>query len=302
MNKEKIKNDLNSLGISDILIDEPMNKHTTFKVGGPADIFVVPKNLEQLILLIEYIKKNQYPCFVLGNGSNLIVKDGGIRGVVINILDNFNHISIKDDIIEAESGVLLSKLSNLAQQEGLSGLEFACGIPGTLGGAVMMNAGAYEGEMAKIVFETDYLDLDGKMHTLRDDGHEFGYRRSFFSKGQYIILKTKMKLIKKDKNTIKELMKTWTAQRVEKQPLTYPSAGSTFKRPQGHFAGKLIQDAGLMGFAIGGAQVSTKHAGFIINQGEATAKDILDLIKHVQEQVKLKFDVELETEVKVIGE
>jgi UDP-N-acetylmuramate dehydrogenase len=290
------------LNLSKVLINEPMKKHTTFKVGGPVDIMVIPKNVKEIKNLFKYIKTNNYPFYVMGNGSNLVVKDKGIRGIVIKVLDNFNSLSAKDDIIEAGAGVLLSKLANFAMKESLSGLEFASGIPGSLGGAVVMNAGAYGGQTSDVIEQTTYIDVHGNIEKLQKDEHEFGYRKSYFSKGGNIVLEVKLRLIPSSNVEIKSKMDAYTAQRVGKQPLSVPSAGSVFKRPEGYFTGKLIQDAGLKGCSIGGAQVSEKHSGFIINNGDATAWDVIQLIYHVQEQVKTKFGVELETEVKIIGE
>ena len=290
------------LGLNKILLNEPMNKHTTFRVGGPADIMVIPENVEEIKKLFKYINTTNYPFFVMGNGSNLVVKDNGIRGIVIKILDNFNSISAKDDILDAGAGVLLSKLANFAMTENLSGLEFASGIPGSLGGAVVMNAGAYGGQISDVLEQTTYIDVDGNIEKLQKDEHEFDYRKSCFSKGGNIVLEVKLRLIPSSKVEIRSKMDALKAQRVGKQPLSVPSAGSVFKRPEGYFTGKLIQDAGLRGYSIGGAQVSEKHSGFIINKGDATARDVITLIHHVQEQVKTKFGVELETEVKIIGE
>lgn len=289
-------------GIKNIHINEPMNRHTSFRVGGPADIFVVPSNLEELKNVVAFAKNEDTPMFILGNGSNLIVKDGGIRGIVINILDNFNNIFIKDDIIEADTGVLLSKLSNTAMKNSLARLEFASGIPGTLGGAVVMNAGAYGEQIGDLVIKSEYIDMDGNIHELQDKEQEFNYRRSFYSNKNLIVLKAVLKLTKSSIPEIKEKMTSLMIQRNEKQPLCYPSAGSIFKRPEGYYAGKLIEDAGLKGYIHGGAQISEKHTGFIINRGKARASDIIHLIEYAKEIVKIKFGVDLETEVKIVGE
>lgn len=279
-----------------ILVNEPMKNHTTFKVGGPADYLVMPETTEQIVECL----KLDVPKFVLGNGSNLIVKDGGIRGLVIKTSKLDNLELIDEDVIEAGSGCFLSVISNLAKKSSLTGFEFASGIPGTFGGAVMMNAGAYGGEMKDIVFETTYIDEDLEVKTTTE--HEFSYRKSMFTNTNRVILSSKIKLAKGNFDEIDARIKELSEARRTKQPLAYPSAGSTFKRPEGHFAGKLIEDSGLKGFSIGGAQVSELHAGFVINTGGATAKDILDLIKHIQTEVKNKFDVDLETEVKIVGE
>lgn len=303
MDIEKVLEDITKkLNIKKIFKYEPMSKHTSFRVGGPADILVIPETVEEIRTLLSCIKENKYPFFIMGNGSNLVVKDKGIRAIVIKILDNFNSITVNDDIIEAEAGILLSKLSNVAMRNGLSGLEFASGIPGTLGGAIAMNAGAYGGQISDILLETEYMDLEGQIKTLEMEKHEFGYRKSYFSNGSYVVLKARLKLVKCDKEEIKKEMQKLNAQRTEKQPLSFPSAGSIFKRPEGHFTGKLIQDAGLRGFTIGGAQVSEKHTGFIINKGGATAKDIINLIQYIKEKVRAISGVELETEVRIVGE
>jgi len=303
MDKEQIYTKIKSeTEIKALYFDEPMQKHTSFRVGGPADIFVVPSNVDELKSLIRLVKNENIPMFVLGNGSNLVVRDGGIRGIVINILDNFNSIQIKDDIIEAETGVLLSKLSHTAMKNSLSGLEFSSGIPGTLGGAVVMNAGAYGEQISDLVISSDYIDLDGNIHTLEGGAQDFGYRKSFYSKKNLIVLKAVMKLIPSNMNDIKEKMTSLLLQRNEKQPLSFPSAGSIFKRPEGYFAGKLIEDAGLKGYIHGGAQISDKHTGFIVNRGKARAAEIIHLIEYAKEIVKIKFGVELETEVKIVGE
>ncbi|MGE5474488.1 MAG: UDP-N-acetylmuramate dehydrogenase [Ignavibacteriales bacterium] len=296
---KKIRDDI---GIKNIHINEPMNKHTSFRVGGPADIFAAPANIDELKSLIAFVKQEGIPMFIIGNGSNLVVKDGGIRGIVINILDNFNNISVKNDIIEADTGVLLSKLSNVAMKNSLSGLEFASGIPGTLGGAVVMNAGAYGEQIGDLVVKSEYIDMDGTIHELDGNAQKFGYRKSFYSDKKVIVIKAALKLVMSDMAEIKEKMTNLMLQRNEKQPLAYPSAGSVFKRPEGYFAGKLIEDAGLKGIIHGGAQISDKHTGFIINRGKARASDIIHLIEYAKEIVKIKFGVELETEVKIIGE
>jgi len=289
-------------GPENVKLDEPMKNHTSFKVGGPADIFVTPISFLQLSQIIKFCKSENVPVFVMGNGTNLIVRDKGIRGVVIKIYDNLNEFTVKDDIITACAGVLLSEISKVAYENGLSGLEFASGIPGTLGGAVAMNAGAYGGEMKDVVVETEFMDSDGEIKVIRNDEHQFGYRTSFILKNSGIVIKSSMKLKKGNKEEIKALMDDLTQRRQDKQPLEMPSAGSVFKRPEGYFAGKLIEDCGLRGYRIGGAEVSGKHCGFIVNIGNAKAKDILDLIEHIQNTVKMKFGVEMQTEVRIVGE
>jgi len=277
------------VGSDNIKIDEPMKRHTSFKVGGSADILVTPVSIFQLSEILKLCKRENVPILVMGNGTNLIVSDKGIRGAVIKIYDNLNGCSVENDTIRAYGGILLSKLSNVALENNLTGLEFASGIPGTLGGAVAMNAGAYGGEMRNVVFETEYMDKDGELKVLRNEEHEFGYRTSFIQKQSGIVIRSVLKLRKGNKDEIKALMRDLTKRRQEKQPLDMPSAGSVFKRPEGHFAGKLIEDCGLRGYQIGGAQVSNKHCGFIVNTGNATARDIISLIRHVQATVKMKF-------------
>ena len=287
----------NITGEENILLNEPLKNHTTFKVGGPADILVTPTSKEELIECL----KLDVPKFVMGNGSNLIVKDKGIRGLVIKTT-KVNNIVLDGNIIEAEVGAYLGKISIFARENSLTGFEFASGIPGTVGGGVSMNAGAYGGEMKDVVIETTYCDLEGNIYMLNNAEHEFGKRKSFFTGKDFVVLSTKIKLNEGNKEEIAAKMEELKISRNTKQPVTMPSAGSIFKRPEGHFAGKLIEDSGLKGYTIGGAQVSTLHAGFIVNIGGATAKDILDLIKYIQDVVMQNYEVELETEVKVVGE
>ncbi|HOP92464.1 MAG TPA: UDP-N-acetylmuramate dehydrogenase [Acetivibrio thermocellus] len=303
MEKELLAREIEKIaGQENVKLDEPMKNHTSFKVGGPADILVTPVSVSQLSQILKLCKNKSVPVFVMGNGTNLIVRDKGIRGVVVKIFDNLNQFTVKDDIITAYAGILLSRVSTIAYENGLTGLEFACGIPGTLGGAVAMNAGAYGGEMKDVVVETEYMDKDGEIRVVRDDGHQFGYRTSFIQKNSGIVIKTLMKLKKGNKEEIKALMDDLTQRRQEKQPLEMPSAGSIFKRPEGYFAGKLIEDCGLRGHRIGGAEVSQKHCGFIVNTGDAKAKDILDLIEYIRNTVKMKFGVDMQTEVRIVGE
>lgn len=285
---KKITNEKN------ILLNEPMSKHTTFKTGGPADVFVTPENKSELIELL----KLDIPEIVIGNGSNLLVKDGGIRGMVIKVA--FNNYSITDDVIEADSGIALGKLSKIACDNALTGLEFACGIPGTLGGAIYMNAGAYGGEMSNVVIETEFVDYLGNVSIITEP--EFGYRKSIFQEKNGVILSAKIKLQKGNQEEIKSKMSEYFEKRNSKQPIGMSSAGSTFKRPKDNFAGKLIEDSGLKGYSIGDAEVSNLHAGFIVNKGNATTSEILELIKHVKEKVNAEYGVMLDLEVKVIGE
>ncbi len=292
----------NIVGRENVFIDEPMWKHTSFKVGGNADLMVLPQNTDQLIDIVRICMEREYPFLVMGNGTNLIVKDKGIRGIVIKTYEGLQNYKVYDDFIEAESGILLSKLANIALENSLTGLEFASGIPGTLGGAVTMNAGAYYGEMKDVVVWTKYLDRQGLVKELEGEQHQFGYRTSFIQTNGGIVLKSRLKLKKGNSSEIKALMDDLDKRRKDKQPLDMPSAGSVFKRPTGYYAGQLIENCGLRGYTIGGAQISTKHCGFIVNKGNATAEDVIALIKLVQEKVKSKFGVELQTEVKVVGE
>lgn len=288
---EKIKTITNE---KNIFINEPMSKHTTFKTGGPADIFVVPDSKNEILELLKLnVEKT-----IIGNGSNLLVKDGGIRGLVIKVATK--NYEVKDNVIVADAGCSLALLSNIAYQNSLTGLEFACGIPGTLGGALVMNAGAYGGEIGNIVIETEVTDYNGNLFTIKD--HEFGYRSSIFQKKEYVILSSKLQLAVGDKENIKSQMDSNMQSRKEKQPIDKPSAGSTFKRPKDNFAAKLIQDAGLKGYSIGDAMVSDLHSGFVINKGKATSKDILELIKHIQNKVNTEYGVMLEPEIRIIGE
>lgn len=290
------------VGVENTKLNESMSLHTSFKVGGPADIMVSPTNEKHIKEILKISGSMKIPLFIMGNGTNLIVRDKGISGIVLKILDNFNSYEVEDNVIKAGAGILLSRISTIALEQGLSGLEFASGIPGTLGGAVAMNAGAYDGEMKDVVVETNCVYKDGKKGILTGKQHQFGYRTSVIQKNEGIILKSTIKLVKKDKHKIKARMTELNKRRRSKQPLTQPCAGSIFKRPEGFFAGRLIEDCGLKGFRIGGAEVSGKHCGFIVNTGNATASDIINLINHVQHVVEDNFGVKLETEVKIIGE
>lgn len=296
--KDLFKNIYNE---DDIKIDELMSKHIYFKVGGPADIFLTPSTVDQLKKTLKICKENNIPYYIIGNGSNLLVKDGGIRGVVIELC-KLNAISVDGHIVKAQTGVLLKDVSKIAVDNSLTGFEFACGIPGTVGGAVFMNAGAYNGEINDVIKCAEVLDDECNVRVLTKDELELGYRTSKVMKENLVVLSAEFELTDGEADKIQERVDDLTAKREAKQPLEYPSAGSTFKRPEGHFTGKLIQDAGLKGCTIGGAMVSTKHCGFVINKGGATAKDILDLIAHIQKEIKSKFDVELHTEVRILGE
>jgi len=284
-----------------ILTDEPMKNHTTFKVGGPADYFAMPATLSELKRLIQLAKEEKLPLTVIGNGSNLLVLDKGIRGLVICTTE-MKDITVDGQEITASCGVSLAALAAKAREYGLTGLEFASGIPGTVGGGIVMNAGAYGGSLSDCAVETLCLDLNGELKTFRSEEQKFGYRESAFAKGDLIVVQSKFDLHKGIAEEISALMSELNARRRDKQPLEMPSAGSTFKRPEGHFAGKLIEDANLKGFRIGGASVSEKHAGFIINDQNGTAEDILAVIRHCREVVLEKFGVTLEAEVKIIGE
>lgn len=285
-----------------ILTQEPMSKHTTFRIGGPADYFALPKTAEEIGKIIALCKESGTPWYVIGNGSNLLVGDGGVRGVVIQLFKNFNEITVEDTCIRAQAGAINSLVAKLALREELTGYEFAAGIPGTLGGAVVMNAGAYGGEMKDILESVTVLDQAGTVRTLPKEELELGYRTSNILKNGYIVLEAVLRLAKGDPEKIAARMEELKEQRVTKQPLDFPSAGSTFKRPEGYFAGKLIMDAGLRGFRVGGAQVSEKHCGFVINAGGATAADVVKLMEEVQRIVSEKFGVTLEPEVKRLGE
>ena len=303
MNKESIAVKFKEIvGGRNVLINEPMKNHTSFKVGGPADILVTPDNVQNLSKVLDICRKEKIPFFIMGNGTNLIVRDKGIRGVVIKIFEDFNHYRVEGEVLTAEAGLLLSKLANVALEHELTGLEFASGIPGTLGGAVAMNAGAYGGEMKDVVLRTEFIDKDGNIRVLQGGQHQFGYRSSYIQKESGIVLKTELKLKKGNRLEIKAYMDDLKKRRKEKQPLEMPSAGSVFKRPEGHFAGKLVEDCGMRGYRLGGAQVSEKHCGFIVNAGDASAGDIMGLIGAIQSNVKNKFGVDLHTEVKVVGE
>lgn len=285
-----------------ILVNEPMNKHISFKVGGPADILVRPTTEEEIKNLLIYISKNNIPFIVKGNGSNILIKDGGFRGLVIELSDNFSDFYIEGDEVNVQSGALLSVIGKEAMNSRLTGFEFASGIPGTLGGALAMNAGAYGGEMKHVVKSTRLMDMNGNVKEYTNEEMRFGYRHSLLTDEKLIAISAKIKLEKGDYDQIKEKMDDLTNQRRMKQPLEYPSAGSTFKRPTGYFAGKLIQDSNLKGYSFGGAQVSEKHSGFVINYNNASAGDIIGLIEHVKNTVYEVHGVRLEEEVKILGE
>lgn len=293
---------LEFLPVESVLVDEPMRKHTSFKIGGPADFLLLPKKIEDIQRIIHICKENDAPYFVMGNGSNLLVRDKGMRSVVIKIADNFNDVKIEGTKVIAQAGVLLSTLSNKVLRESLAGFEFASGIPGTLGGAVTMNAGAYGGEIKDVLTSCKVLDEEGNVLEFTNEELKLGYRTSIVQEKSYVVLEVTIDLRQDEYDKIKERINELNIQRTTKQPLHLPSAGSVFKRPPGYFAGKLIQDSDLKGVKVGGAQVSELHSGFIVNVGNATAADVLNLIKLIQEEVMKNFGVALHPEVRVIGE
>ena len=284
------------------LREEPMKKHITFRVGGPAACFLTPSTKEQIREILHICQEEKTPYFILGNGSNLLVSDQGFDGVVLQVYKNMNQVTVEGEHLRVQAGALLSATARKALEAGLTGMEFAAGIPGTMGGAVVMNAGAYGGEMKDILESVTVLTPEGEQKELKNEELQLGYRTSVVKEKGYIVLEAVLSLKKGDPEAIKSRMDELKEQRVTKQPLEYPSAGSTFKRPEGYFAGKLIPDAGLRGYQVGGAQVSEKHCGFVINKENATAKDVVDLIHDVQRIVYEKFQVQLETEVKFLGE
>ena len=284
-----------------LLKDEALLNYTYTKTGGPADILAFPKSAKEVEQIVAYCRETDTPWLVLGNASNLIVRDGGIRGVVI-MLSEMNQITVEDTTLIVEAGAKLIDTTYVALHESLTGFEFACGIPGTLGGAVFMNAGAYDGEIQDIFASCDVLLADGRVVTMMKEEMAFSYRHSTLQDQHAIILSARFDLAQGDQDQIKKRMDELTELRQLKQPLEYPSCGSVFKRPVGHFTGKLIQDAGLQGLKWGGAQISEKHAGFIVNVDHATATDYVELIAHIQQVIKERFDVQLETEVRIIGE
>ena len=290
------------LGKDKVLFEEPMRSHTTFRIGGPAEVFLMPESYEQIRSALALCREEGLPYFVLGNGSNLLVSDSGYRGVIIQMDRNMGDIELKGTEIRACAGALLSSVAAAARKASLTGFEFAGGIPGTLGGAVVMNAGAYGGEMKDVLREVTVMTKEGDIRVIPSDRLELGYRTSIIKKAGYLVLEAVISLEKGDPQAIQEKTKELASKRTEKQPLDYPSAGSTFKRPEGYFAGKLIMDSGLRGFRVGGAQVSEKHCGFVINTGGATAKDVKELMDHVIRTVKEKYNITLEPEVKFLGE
>jgi UDP-N-acetylmuramate dehydrogenase len=279
----------------------PLWRHTYTETGGTADVFIKPKHIQDLQIITEYAQSNDIPLTVLGNGSNVLVRDKGLRGIVI-ALEHFQTIAVEGTQIIAGSGAKIIDVSRTALDHHLTGLEFACGIPGSVGGALVMNAGAYGGETSTVLKKATVLSYSGELIFLAEKDFHFGYRKSVFTEKDYIILEAVFELELGEYAKIKEAMDTFTALRESKQPLEYPSCGSVFKRPTGYFAGKLIQDSGLQGTRIGGAEISKKHAGFIVNVDGASSTDYLNLIQYAQDKVREKFGIELETEVKIIGE
>lgn len=287
---------------SKVCLNEPMSKHTSFKTGGPCDVMVKVYCIEDIKLIIMLAKQYEQPLLIMGNGTNLIVRDKGIKGTVIKIYQGFDHVVVSDNKITIKAGALLSKLAKVAMNNELTGLEFASGIPGTVGGGVSMNAGAYGGEISDILLSSTYLDEQGNSHVISNKKHEFDYRKSIFTRKKWIIIESTFVLKKGNKVDINEKMNELNKRRKDKQPLHLPSAGSVFKRPLGYFVGQMIDQCNLKGYKLNGAQVSTLHSGFIVNLDNASSKDIINLINYIKETVYKKFQVELETEVKIIGE
>lgn len=305
METERIYNELiKKVESNKIFKNEPMKKHTSFRIGGNADVYIKPDNVDDIKYIVEFVKENNIPLQIIGNGSNMLVKDNGIRGIVLKPdIKEVKLIEKEDKInIIVGSGVPLPKLAIEMGKKGYTGLEFAAGIPGTVGGAVRMNAGAYGSEMKNIVVSSTYMDLDGNIKTIDNNEHEFDYRKSIYTNQKYIILSTNIELNKGNIIEIEKKMYENMKSRKEKQPLDLPSAGSTFKRQEGVITAALIDKAGLKGFSIGDASVSTKHAGFIVNKGNATAEDVLNLVKHIQNVLYEKFNVNVELEIEVVGE
>lgn len=285
-----------------IKYNEPMKKHTTMKVGGPCDCMVEPSSIEEIQKVLEYVKENNIKYYIIGNGSNLLVKDEGVHALIIKIANKFSGFEVNGEYIKAYSGCSVPKLSQIAKENSLSGLEFACGIPGSVGGGIRMNAGAYGSEMVNVVEKVGFLDENGNLKEIDGKDAHFTYRHSMFvDNPQYVVVYAIYKLVKGNKEEISKIMEENMNSRKQKQPIEYPNFGSVFKRPEGYFVGKLVDECGLKGYKIGGAQVSTKHSGFMINIGDATCKDVLDLIEYVKEKVYEKFNVKLQEEVVILG-
>ena len=301
MSDEIVTRLINITGKDNVRINEPMKNHTTFKIGGPAQYYVTPESVTQIQEVVSLCRDMNIPLHVIGNGSNILVGDDGVDGVVLALFNTFSDYEIKDNVITAQAGMSLIKLAVIALREGLTGLEFASGIPGSVGGAVYMNAGAYDGQMKDVVTSVTVLDEAGNIRILGRNELDMGYRTSAVAKHNMIVLQVIIELKAGDKEQIKDRMNRLSELRKQKQPLEYPSAGSTFKRPEGYFAGKLIADAGLKGYSIGGAAVSEKHAGFVVNMGGATAKDVVELTDYIKKRIIEQFGVTLELEIKKIG-
>lgn len=286
----------------EFLLDEPMKKHTTFRIGGPADIYVEP-SISQVVPLITFLKESQVPYLVIGNGSNLLISDDGVEGVVISLGKAASTITIDEEssVVTVEAGAMLSAVSSRAADAGLTGLEFASGIPGSIGGAVYMNAGAYGGEIKDVLISVQLLDANGEVKEVPVDDLDLSYRHSALMNQEAFVISAKLQLAPGNVSEIKATIEDIRQKRIDKQPLNFPSAGSTFKRPEGYFAAKLIDDAGLRGYTVGGAQVSEKHCGFVVNKSEATASEVLQLMKDVDATVFDKFGVHLTPEVRIIG-
>ena len=301
MSDEIVTRLINITGKDNVRINEPMKNHTTFKIGGPAQYYVTPESVTQIQEVVSLCRDMNISLHVIGNGSNILVGDDGVDGVVLALFNTFSDYEIKDNVITAQAGMSLIKLAVIALREGLTGLEFASGIPGSVGGAVYMNAGAYDGQMKDVVTSVTVLDEAGNIRILGRDELDMGYRTSAVAKHNMIVLQVIIELKAGNKEQIKDRMNQLSELRKQKQPLEYPSAGSTFKRPEGYFAGKLIADAGLKGYSIGGAAVSEKHAGFVVNMGGATAKDVVELTDYIKKRIIEQFGVTLELEIKKIG-
>jgi len=297
-----IKKIVETAGDESCLENEPMKNHTTFRIGGPARLFVIPKTIDVLRAVINLCKQNDVRTFILGNGSNLLVSDKGFEGVVIQIYRNMNEIVVDGNKITVNAGALLSAIAAKALDNSLKGFEFASGIPGTIGGAVVMNAGAYGGEMCQVVSEVTVLTKDNEIQVLHKNELDFGYRKSAVMARGDIVLSAVLELEKGDREQIRSTMEELKEKRISKQPLQFPSAGSTFKRPDGSFAGKLIMEAGFKGYSVGGAQVSEKHCGFVINKGNATAADVIELTNQIKNKIYAEKNIMLELEVKLLGE
>ena len=299
---DKLKKLEEIVDCNNVKFNEPMKKYTTMKVGGPCDAIVFPENIDEIKEVIKFCKTENMKYYVIGNGSNLLVRDEGIHAIIIKIGNKFSKISVENDVVTVLAGATMPLVSQYAKNNSLSGFEFACGIPGTIGGGIKMNAGAYGSEISDVLETVTFMDENQNIKTITNKECDFGYRKSIFiNNPNYIILSATFKFKHDEKEKKKKKMKVNSEARREKQPLEYPNFGSVFKRPEGYFVGKLVSDSGLRGYTIGGAQVSTKHTGFIVNIGNATCQDVLDLIKYIQDTVYKKFNVKLHPEVIVIG-